>query len=341
MRMLHRMTGEVLESSPNDRFSDRQNFWLQRIASAESVQRDNEGRSAVDELNQLWEEMGNLGAEFLVSGNGVWTEATRVDERSDPDTELVVETVPGQYTYHDKAGKITGQTLYSEGFSFTALFDHDEPRLWYRFLAHQYVEKASLTHTTVHQLGVFVEAGSCSYTPVSDFEQLLSPFQQSEDTTTVHEIINKASDNFVALITSREFTFMDRALQASMIDQIIELAEQKSGIRECPVMLDAQYAYVPKTEPGSDICYEDTTQGIQGMTIGGIVLALTMLGRERLNEQPIKKIEDMVEGNQYNGLCLTLLLDQVSDNRLAEEGVRPGAVIHVPISGQDMEVIIG
>lgn len=130
---------------------------------------------------------------------------------------------------------------------------------------------------------------------------------------------------------------MSHSRQVTIVDRIIAAAESETGVTDKVVLVEPQYAYrsQPHEAAKGGVLYEGI--GLEGMVLSGICVALTMLGRERLTAKAIRNDKDLM--TKYEGLVMSIEVNDLTVLPSACKVITPGDIVHIPISGQDLEAV--
>lgn len=331
------------EVQAQETLTERVRFWTDQVGAAlaaNSSELEAIGNAAEEELDDLWEQAGMMDTQCLVSGSAVFPQVICPDSS---------ESVLGATLENNETSEVRVQAGYiqqvygnSRGFMFSTLGVEDAPpRLWYMF---KLAETVEVPHPVMYkrvELFAFFDAADCSIVPLSKIDEAFGiTFEGGEEEAalecggTKQDILNDRSKRFMDLIRSTKFRRENRARQIRIVDQFVEKTEVLSDVRENPVMFEPQYVYIAK--PRKDGIMEYETVGVYGLTLSGICLAVHMLGREQLDRKAIRRDHDLV--SKWDGLCLTVALEP--DQNIPDQvGLAPGSYVHVPISGQDFDII--
>lgn len=332
------------EVQAQEALSERLRFWKEQIELAlanNSKDLEEIGSAAQEELDELWEQVGMMDVRCLVSGSAIFPEVVYSDQSEDAlGVALEDKEADGVKV---QAGYIQQTYGNSKGFVFSNLgVEGAPPRLWYMFKLAETVEIPHPVMRKCLELYAFFDTADCSIVPLSKIDEAFGitfdEEQDYEDALSLggakQDILNDRSKQFMDTIRSTKFRRLSRNRQIRIIDQFVEKTEVLSDVRENPVMFEPQYVYISKPRQDGSMEYE--TVGVYGMTLSGICLAVHMLGREQLDRNAIRRDRDLV--SKWDGLCLTVALEP-DQHILGKIGLAPNSYVHVPISGQDFDII--
>ncbi|MDB5170655.1 MAG: hypothetical protein JWO35_349 [Candidatus Saccharibacteria bacterium] len=321
-------------------------FWNEQIANAKGKEEFMQvGTMAVRELDErAVAELGiGMGETCVVSGSAVWSETimTTDDDIIDPYTPEIIPDVQGEYRRHND-DNVIAKTGYFGGFAIKKLNGEEQSRLWYVFQLDQYTYTPDdcCSDTRIHYM--FVDPEASTITPASVFEEpFFDAMAEPPAEAGLAQVIElrRRSNMFAKMIKSTAFRRLSHPKQIHAVDTHIQDAEAVTDIREMEVMLTAVYGYAMlparKDNPEDEERLEYKVVNLSELLLRGATLALSMSGREHLTTKAIRNDGDVF--NKYEGLCLTLELDENSI-LFEEREVRPKDIIHVPLSGQTIAI---
>lgn len=326
---------------------DRILYWENFVDNATQEQLEKDGWRAVSELDALIKDNGVFNKPCLASGFGTWCEIIvtgldsdeqGVDDASkEPGTEaegdvlVPEEEQPGpSVTYEYKSGKVDAKKAVCYGFTIEKLEDDSRPRLWSIFT----LEGVKIDqHSTL--LISFVPK---MYLKPSSMNVLSVDSLSPEDASVEQEPIDMAelehySDGLKRMIATDWFRRADRQRQAAAIDEHIEKAERVSHVKNNELVVGPEFVYKPVVHEGI-LGYQKIK--VNNMTLRGICLGLSMAGRDVLNKRPIRHSGDVLD--KQDGI--SLVIELAEDKNLPKDlSMKPGTVVHVPLSSQDVDVI--
>jgi hypothetical protein len=159
------------------------------------------------------------------------------------------------------------------------------------------------------------------------FEKTGESYETVEDQL---QIINVYSEEMNRMVRSSNFRRMRREDQAAAVDAIVEKAEAESDIIEKYLTLNAGIAF--KSELAEDGVIEYTVHNLEGFTVEGLCLALSMPGRELLSRKGIRRNSDLV----MRSVGLAFVLETEEDIYDGDDVIMPSGTIlsiHIPSNG--------
>ena len=304
------------ESGGDNKFEERLSYWQRALLEGGQEVVTRYANTIINELDSL---CPLLGQECLFIGHSIWP---RMDEEGE-----VQEIEIGQLASEAKGIHNGTQIRILEG---------NKPRIWYEFLVHNCLKEPNAVERSPHSVYAYLDPSDCIITPVSDFD---APFQadplvEIADEQEVHTILSKASDELAATLHSSAFRKLPRIRQQEFINDYLHRYETETAINSKAVAIHAAHFYRIVKAGDDGQASLSRHEFADGEYIDAPCLSLGTLADQRLAEQPIKNVRDLVD--KMAGLCLVLALDDYHPAL----GLCRGDIVYVPLSSQEVEAYV-
>lgn len=346
--MKHSPEQEQPESiSQINELASRYNDELQ--GRALGTERDAYGYAACDRLDVKWSQAGMMGRSCMMNGMAVYPEITVTTDTVDDG----VTTGEQQVRKITVAKGLVAIEGVSHGFYYLQLFPNEPPIIAHKLVLEQENTFQHPVYETINKLSAYFSTTNLSVIrldmidpaeylePGDDIDDLELELAEGELPAPIPNIaddLSARSDTFVRLVNSTRFRRISRKKQVAIIDRYIEEAEQASGVRQSAVKLTPQYALIAQPEKSRDAAIEYQPVVLSDLVVQGTCVALTMLGRDRLQRRGIRRDSDLAI--RRGGLALSVEIGELYQAQ-NDTILTPGDIIHVPISGQNFEILFG
>lgn len=340
------MSAERISQSPEQALSaalaDRIAHWNEFFATRSAAEAHEMGEVALGELDGLLGRQMELGEQCIFSGEATWAtmdfitdEAQMPTDEDCTDEGYEIETLCRMKVHREH---VQGQQGFNYGFAIYRWIGKPCPRIYYQFEVQDW---EAIMHPSINLQGkhfMFVDAASATVISRRFIEQSLLDAETEvspPDPAASISALNLCSESLKNLMQSTRFRRLSHHEQISAVDKIIGNAEQEAReLREVPALLTADFGYVPLPAEG-EVGHKPVP--LRSSIISGLLWGVTMVGREELQRKAIRNDGDI--WSKQDGLSLLVEIDEASD--LPHPLLEAGKVIKVPLSGQEVELVMG
>jgi len=305
------MTAPAETGGQGQEFYDRLRYWQAVLQADGQAAVERFGDQMIDELDALHPAM-NEQCDF--AGDAI-----------SPDLTGTEQPFPVQ------RGRLTEATGIYNGMQIITV--DDRPELWHEFIIHHQTIRVSPVQDATTTLKIYTNPDDCSIVPHDSygalFEDTSVPRISMED---IHGYLTVASDTFAAAINSKPFLNQPHETQLEFVENYLGRFEHGMTLQGRSLGIGGTYFY--RVAQGNPDAIGEDIRAFNGDYLRGQYLSLGFLGHVALGRAPFRRRSEI--SDRLAGLCLVV----AAEDHYPDYGVVRGDILYVPISSQNIEVIV-